>query len=110
MDKAINFCSSTIYPTHDILAIASLVKAIAENVEDQYLLIAHSDRESIANELKDILEKTVTCKKVFVTDVFASCGTNIGPGMIGVNFLGKPVSEDSSYEKEALLDALSKSW
>ena len=90
-------------------ATALYVKAIAENVEDQYLLVAHSDRESIANELKDILEKTVTCKKVFVTDVFASCGTNIGPGMIGVNFLGKPVSEDSSYEKEALLDALSKS-
>lgn len=90
-------------------ATALYVRALAENVEDQYLLIAHSDREDIANELKATIEKTVKCKKVFVTDVFASCGTNIGPGMIGVNFLGKPVSEDGAYEKEALVDALSKS-
>ena len=89
-------------------ATALYVKKIATDIENQYLLIAHSNREELALDLKDLIEQTVNCKKVFITDVFASCGTNIGPGMIGVNFLGNPVSEDASYEKQALLDALSE--
>lgn len=87
-------------------ATALYLKTIAEDIENQYVLIAHSDREDVAIELKQEIEKLVKCKKVFITDVFASCGTNIGPGMISVNFMGKAVSEDSSYEKQALLDAL----
>jgi hypothetical protein len=84
------------------------VKAIATDIENQYLLIAHSNREQLAMELKQIIEGVVKCKGVLVTDVYASCGTNIGPGMISVNFLGEHVSEDSSYEKQALLDALNE--
>lgn len=89
-------------------ATALYLKKIATDIENQYLLIAHSDREQLALELKKIIESTVKCKGVFVTDVYASCGTNIGPGMIGVNFLGDHVSIDSSYEKQALLDALAE--
>ncbi len=89
-------------------ATALYVKELAEDIENQYLLIAHSDREELAQELKEEIEKVVKCKKIFITDVFGSCGTNIGPGMIGVNFLGKAVSEDASYEKQALLNALSQ--
>lgn len=83
-------------------ATALYIKEIAENIEDQYIIISHSDREALALELKEKIEETVKCKKVFVSDVFASCGTNIGPGMIGAYFLGAPVSDDSQYEKEAL--------
>ena len=76
--------------------------ACLKNIEDQYIIINHSDREALALELKEKIEETVKCKKVFISDVFASCGTNIGPGMIGAYFLGAPVSDDSQYEKDAL--------
>ena len=89
-------------------ATALYVQEIATNIEEQYIFVYHSYREELANELKSLLEQTVKCKKILMGEVFASCGTNIGPGMVSVYFLGQPVSEDSSYEKEALLNAISK--
>ena len=90
-------------------ATVSYVKEIAKNIEEQYVFVYHSDREELAYELKELLEKSIKCKKIFVGEVFGSCGTNIGPGMISVYFLGQPVSEGSTYEKEALLKAISNS-
>ena len=90
-------------------ATVKYVQAVAKDIENQYVFIYHSDREELAYSLKEQFESTIKCKKLFVSDVFCSCGTNIGPGMIGVYFLGDPVSEDSGYEKEALLKALAES-
>ena len=87
-------------------ATADYVKAMATNVEDQYLIIMHSDREKYAHDLKERLEARITCKNIFISDVFSGCGTNIGPGMIGVYFMGEPVSEDNSKEKEVLNNCL----
>ena len=74
--------------------------------QDQYLFIWHSDRENYALALKEKIEATLSFKKVFVSDVFSGCGTNIGPGMIGVYFLGDPVTQDLIQEKEALNAAI----
>lgn len=74
--------------------------------EDQYIFIMHSDREQYALTLKEKIESTANFKKVFVSDVFSGCGTNIGPGMISLYFLGDPVSEDLVKEKEALAAAI----
>ena len=87
-------------------ATAGYLKAMATDVEDQYIFISHSDREKYALELKERIESTVNCKKVFVTDVFSACGTNIGPGMICMYFLGEPVSEGLVKEKETLVQLL----
>ena len=87
-------------------ATALYVKALAKDIENQYVFIMHSVRDALAHDMKEQLEAVVSCKKIFISDVFASCGTNIGPGMISVYFMGDPVSEDSSYEKQALLTAL----
>jgi DegV family protein with EDD domain len=81
---------------------ASYVKRMATDAEEQYLFIMHSDREKYAFDLKERLEKSVSCKQVFVSDVFSGCGTNIGPGMIAVYFLGEPVSENCETEKQVL--------
>lgn len=88
-------------------ATVKYLKSVAVDIENQYVFISHSDREEIANELKNMVEQQVKCKKVFVSDVFTVCGTNIGPGMISVYFLGAPISEDCSVEKEMLIKALS---
>jgi len=89
-------------------ATALYVKAMARAVENQYIFIMHSDREALAHEMKEQIEQTVTCKKIFISDVFPSCGTNIGPGMISVYFMGDPITADSAYEKQVLLQALSE--
>ena len=75
---------------------------LAADIQDQYILISHSDRAEYAEKLKEMAEKQLGAKKVFVSDVFPGCGTNIGPGMIAMYFLGNPISEDLSAEKEVM--------
>ena len=87
---------------------ASYIGLCATAPEDQYIFIMHSDREALAYALKERLEAQLPCKKVFVSDVFCGCGTNIGPGMICAYFLGEPISEDSSKEKQLLNLAISQ--
>lgn len=79
---------------------------MATEIESQYILITHSDREAYANKLKGMIEERTNALKVFVTDVYSGCGTNIGPGMVGVYFLGNEISEDLSVEKTAINDII----
>ena len=89
-------------------ATASYVEKVATSIEDQYILVMHSDREEYALGLKERIESRTSPRGVFVSDVFGGCGTNIGPGMISVYFLGEPISSDCEREKEALLEAISE--
>ena len=82
------------------------VKRAAIDIENQYVYISHSDREAYAQNLKEMIETTLHPKKVIVSDVYYSCGTNIGPGMISANFFGEEISEDGSHEKEMMNDAI----
>ena len=84
----------------------SYIEKIGTNLENQYIIIAHSDREDYANLLKEKIEEKLKVKKVFVTDVFSGCGTNIGPGMIGAYFIGNTISTDCLVEKEALIQSI----
>ena len=86
----------------------SYLKNSAVDIENQYIFITHTDREEQALILKQKIENSVKCKKVFVSDVFCSCGTNIGPGMICVYFMGEPITEDCSVEKEKLTLAIAE--
>lgn len=89
-------------------ATAVYVTRMATDIEEQYVFIMHSDREGHANELKTMLEGKIKCREVLVGDVFAGCGTNIGPGMISVYFLGKPVSEECVEEKAVLTEIVAE--
>lgn len=84
------------------------VKQTAEKIEDQFVIISHSDRDLYANTLKGMVEEELKPKKVYVCDVFAGSGSNIGPGMIGIYYLGAPISRDLSAEKEAMNRILRK--
>ena len=75
--------------------------AMATNIEDQYIYICHSNRQAYAEKLAAMLEQ-LHPKKVYISDVFSGCGTNIGPGMVGVYFLGNEITEDQAAEKECL--------
>lgn len=84
------------------------VRETAVDIENQCVLVVHSDREAYANSLKDKLLAELSPKKVFVTDVFSGCGANIGPGMVGVYYLGNGISEDMAFEKDAMNKVLGK--
>ena len=89
------------------LSVTALyIEKVATDVENQYIFIMHSDREEYANMLKEKLEETIKCKKIFVSDVFSGCGTNIGPGMICAYFMGNPISIDSEAEKLSMDEAV----
>lgn len=83
-------------------ATVGYVERMAEDISSQYIFVMHSDRERHALDLKARIESRLNPKGVFVGDVFDACGTNIGPGMIVVYFLGAPISEDCVAEKDAL--------
>ena len=84
------------------------LKAMATDIEDQYIFIMHTDRDKYAAELKERVEQSVKCKGVFVSDVFTGCAPNIGPGMISLYFLGEPISADLAKEKETMNAVLGK--
>ena len=89
-------------------ATVGYIEELATDVENQYIYITHTAREKYALDLKARVEAKIKCKEVFVSDVFSACGTNIGPGMISVYFLGDPISEDCETEKDALNRAIAK--
>ena len=78
------------------------VKETAVDMQNQIVLIAHSDRELYANDLKQKIQEELSPKEVWVTDVYSACGANIGPGMVGIYYLGQKVSDDLSAEKEII--------
>lgn len=89
-----------------LAATVEYLKRMATDVENQYVFVYHSMREEYADSLKEQIEQSVPCKKVFMGEVFACCGTNIGPGMISVYFMGEPVSSECAKEKEVLTLAI----
>lgn len=83
-------------------ATVAYVGEVAADVQNQYLLIVHSNREEYAMTLKEKLETQLNPKQVLVSDSYSASGTNIGPGMVGVYFLGDEVSEDLTAEREIM--------
>lgn len=89
-------------------ATIEYVKATIVDPEDQYIFIAHSDRAELAERYRQMIESEIKCKKVFLSEIFMGCAPNIGPGMISVNYLGAPITEDMSKEEGILADILKK--
>lgn len=78
------------------------IERMAVNLKDQYIVVSHSNRAEYGERLKKMIEERLAPKKVFLSDVFSGCGTNIGPGMIGAYFLGEDISEGNAVEKDVM--------
>lgn len=87
---------------------ANYFEKTATDIENNYVIISHSNREQYANKLCELIKEKCNPKKIFVSDVFCGSGTNVGPGMVGVYYLGDEVTEDLSREKEILLELTGK--
>ena len=85
---------------------ARYVERTATDIKNQCVLISHSNREEYAEKLKMLVEEKLQPKQIYVSDVFSGCGTNIGPGMVAVYFMGEEISEDLASEKAVITDLL----
>lgn len=89
-------------------ATVKYVGLTARDVENQTFIVAHSDRQLYAEKLRDMLAEKFPAAKIYVTDVFSGAGTNIGPGMLAVYYLGDPILEGMEAEKEAMAQVMAK--
>ena len=78
------------------------IRETASDIGSQRIIIAHSDREVYAEKLREMISAELSPAKIYVTDVFAGSGTNVGPGMVGVYYLGNEISEGLEAEKEVI--------
>ncbi len=85
----------------------SYVRETAVDMPGNYAVIYHTDREQYALMLKEMIEKELGFKKVFVSCCFSGNAANIGPGMIGVYYFGNEVT-DLAAEKEIITKLNSK--
>ena len=83
-------------------ALLHYIEQTAEDLENQTVFIAHSDRLKQAQTYKQMIEERFHPKEVVICDLFASCGINVGGGLMAAYYVGKPVSEDLSVEREIL--------
>ena len=84
------------------------IRETATDIENQTVIVAHSDREVYAEKLAEMISSELKPAKVYLTDVFCGSGTNAGPGMVGVYYLGNEISEGLEAEKEAMAKATAK--
>ena len=86
--------------------IINYIKAEIENPEDQIILIAETNRETKAVELKRLIEEEIKPKEVILTHVFPSSAINVGPGLNAAYFLGKYTSDDLVEETKLVTKLL----
>ena len=86
------------------VALKYLLKT-ATDLENQIVIITHSDRLTRANEFKNQLLKATKVKDVIITSVGQSCGPNIGPGLCCYFYVGAPLTEDRKVELDAFNEA-----
>lgn len=72
--------------------------------EDQILFIAHSNRAAAAEQLAQLVQEKFSPKEIIINHVGQACGASVGPGLCAVYYVGKPISEDLSEEKEIMAE------
>ena len=113
--KPMGDCNSTGYVTV-LTKVKGIKKALdvtvayakecAVNIEDQIVMVAHSNREEYALQLCDKIRERLNPKMLVMSDVYCASGTNIGPGMVGIYFLGENVSDECEIEKDIMARAV----
>ena len=82
--------------------LLSYVEATAAAPEEHIFFVAHSNRLKQAMEYKAMLEERFHPKAVYFGEVHASCGVNVGPGLVAVYYMGTPISSDLSEERKLI--------
>ena len=83
-------------------AIIEYINQTIENPSEQIIIIANTSRKAQSEVLKSMIEESFHPKAIFINDVYPACGINIGPGLMAAYYVGKPISDDLSQEKELI--------
>lgn len=84
------------------------MEAVGENLKDQIILIAQSNRPKQAATYKQMIEERFSPKAVYICDVFPPTGINVGPGLMVAFYVGKPISKDLAEETALLAKIIQK--
>ena len=76
------------------------MEATIVNPQDNIVIVAHTNREKQAIEYKAMIEERIKPGRILFTNVFPSCGINIGPGLMAAYYYGKPVTKNLEEEKK----------
>ncbi len=87
-------------------ALLTYIEQTGEDLSDQIVFIAQTNRLSQAEKFKELLEERFHPKAIYINDVFPSCGINIGPGLMAAYYTGKPISKDLVEERAIIEKAL----
>jgi len=79
---------------------AEYVERTVIDPENQILFLSHSNREEAVKVFADMLKNRFGFKEVYIGNLGMACGASIGPGLCAAFYIGKPMSEDMSVEKE----------
>lgn len=86
--------------------LLNYIEKTIENPEEQIIFIAQSNRLDAAVKYKEMIEEKFHPKAVVIKDLYASCGVNVGPGLMAAYYVGLPISQGLETEKKIIDDYL----
>ena len=87
-------------------ALIKYMRATGEDLENQMIFVAHSNRSAAAELLAEMIKKEFNPKEIIINHIGMSCGSSIGPGLVAAFYLGDEISEDCEKEKAIMLDII----
>ena len=87
-------------------AVIKYMRATGENLENQTVFVAHSNRPQAAELLAQMIKREFNPKEIIINHVGMACGASIGPGLCAAFYLGSEISEDCEKEKAIMLDII----
>lgn len=90
-------------------ALETIIRYIERTItepEKQLIFVAQSYRDRQAEILKAMIEERFHPREIIMTQVFAGCGVNIGPGLMAAYYIGQPISAGLENEKRIMTELL----
>jgi len=75
-------------------ATIEYIKRTGADLENQIIIVSHSgEREKQAKALAQLIEENIKPKEIIFSDVYPSCGINVGPGLCAAFYTGTPITD-----------------
>ena len=84
------------------------MKATGGDFTNKTILMGDSMRGDLLAVFKKMIEDELHPRKIVMTEMFAGCGLNVGPGLMSAYYEGIEISEDMSAERQILQECILK--
>ena len=86
-----------------INATLEYIKKTIVNPEEQIVIVSHTDREEVAEILKERIQQEINPKEIIMMTIGISCGASIGPGLCAAYYMGNPITGNESEIMSSVL-------